>query len=278
MTRFLALIFALIALPVTANAAPVRIGVVTDKATGCDDGLAKKIGGAAFVNHLQKRLNRPITLCGFANNTGAMQALAAGQVELAPSDQASYLPVRDKVRATLAARSAKGAGRVMAMAMVTKASGRKAPNLLIGAKPIFVSQGEVTHDAPLAGLRAAGVDPSKLGREIVAGDLVRAVSDLRSGKGDVLIVDASHYQRLCRGDKPNEKPCDDLKEIWRGRPAVSQALAVRRDMPKDLRYQLISIYIAMHLEAPDAFRFATQTTPGVASFDPTEPEALVEIR
>jgi len=53
---------------------------------------------------------------------------------------------------------------------------------------------------------------------------------------------------------------------------------VRRDMPKDLRYQLISIYIAMHLEAPDAFRFATQTTPGVASFDPTEPEALVEIR
>jgi hypothetical protein len=108
--------------------------------------------------------------------------------------------------------------------------------------------------------------------------LDQAAKDLRSGKGDVLILDAGHYQRLCRSDKPNEKPCADLKEIWRGRPAVSQALAVQRDMPNDLRYQLISIYIAMHLEAPDAFRFATQTTPGVASFDPTEPEALVEIR
>ncbi len=278
MIRLLALCFALIALPFTVHAAPLRIAVVTLAATGCDDGLAKKMGGEVFVRHLQKRLNTIVRLCGFANSTTAMQALGAGKVDLAPADQASYLPVRDKVRATLTARSAKGAGRVMAMAMVTKASGRKGPNLLIGAKPIFVAAGEVTHDAPLAGLRAAGVDLSKLGSEVLAGDLVRAASDLRSGKGDVLVVYASHYQRLCRGDKPNEKPCDDLKEIWRGRPAVTQALAVRRDMQPDLRYQLISIFIAMHLEAPDAFAFATRTTPGAASFDPTEAEALVEIR
>lgn len=278
MIRFLALLFALIALPVTASAAPVRIGVVTDKATGCDDGLAKTIGGEALVKHLQKRLSRPITLCGFANHTAAMQALAEGTVELAPSDQASYLPVRDKVRSTLTARPAKGAGRVMALALVTKASSRTGPKLLTGAKPIFVATGEVAHDAPLAGLRAGGADLSKLGREIVAGTLAQAASDLRSGKGDVLILDAGQYQRLCRSDKPNVKPCADLKEIWRGRPAVSQALAVRRDMPSDLRYQLISIYIALHLEAPEAFRFATKATPGVAAFDPTEAEALVEIR
>jgi hypothetical protein len=277
MIRFLVLILALIALPVLAHAAPVRIAIITGQALGCDDGLANKVGGGAFVRHLQKRLNRPVTLCGFTNTVGAMQALSMGKVDLAPADQGSYLPVREKVRATLTARPAKGAGRVMAMAMVMKRSGRTAPNLLTGAKPIFIATGEVTHDAPLAGLRAAGVDLGKLGKEVVAGDLARAASDLRSGKGDVLIVDASHYQRLCRGDKPNEKPCDDLKEIWRGRPAVSQALAVRRDMQPDLRYQLISIYIAMHLEAPEAFRFATQTTPGVTNFDPTEAEALVEI-
>lgn len=278
MIRFLALIFALIALPVAATAAPVRIGVVTDKATGCDQSLAKTLGGEAFAKHLQKRLNRPIILCGFANRAAAMQALAAGKIELSPSDQASYLPVRDRVRSILAVRSAKGAGRVLALALVTKASSRTAPNLLIGAKPIFVASGEITHDAPLAGLRAAGTDPSKLGREIFAGSLDQAAKDLRSGKGDVLILDAGHYQRLCRSDKPNEQPCADLKEIWRGRPAVSQALAVKRDMPSDLRYQLISIYIAMHLEAPEAFAFATKGTPAVAAFDPTEAEALVEIR
>jgi ABC-type phosphate/phosphonate transport system substrate-binding protein len=278
MIRFLALIFALIALPVTASAAPVRIGVITDKATGCEDGLAKTIGGEAFVKHLQKRLSRPITLCGFANHAAAMQALAAGKVEMAPSDQASYLPVRDKVRSTLTARPAKGAGRVMALALVTKASSRTGPKLLVGAKPIFVASGEITHDAPLAGLRAAGTDLSKLGREILSGSLDQAAKDLRSGKGDVLILDAGHYQRLCRSDNPNQKPCADLKEIWRGRPAVSQALAVRRDMPSDLRYQLISIYMALHLEAPEAFSFATKAMPPVAAFDPTEAEALVEIR
>jgi ABC-type phosphate/phosphonate transport system substrate-binding protein len=244
---------------------------------GCDDGLAKKVGGEAFVHHLQKRLNRSVALCGFANTIGAMQALSMGKVDLAPADQASYFTVRDKVRATLTTHPAKGAGRVMAMAMVLKTSSRTAPNLLKGARLIFLSAGEVPHDAPLAGLRAAGVDLGLLGKEIVAGDLFRGASDLRSGKGDVLIVDASHFQRLCRGDKPNEKPCDDLKEIWRGRPSISQALAVRRDIQPDLRYQLISIYIAMHLEAPEAFRFAIQSTPGVANFDPTEAEALVEI-
>ena len=87
MIRFLALIFALIALPVAATAAPVRIGVVTDKATGCDQSLAKTLGGEAFAKHLQKRLNRPIILCGFANRAAAMQALAAGKIELSPSDQ-----------------------------------------------------------------------------------------------------------------------------------------------------------------------------------------------
>ena len=277
MMRFLALVFALIALPFTAHAASLRIAVVTMAATGCDDGLAKKMGGEVFVRHLQKRLNKTVTLCGFADNTAAMQALGAGKVDLAPADQSSYLPVRDKVRATLTARPAMGAGRVMAMALVTKASGRMGPNRLNGAKPIFLAAGEVTHDAPLAGLRSAGVDLGKLGPEVLAGDLARAAGDLRSGRGDVLLVDASHYQRLCRGDKPNEKPCDDLKEIWRGRPAVLQALAVRRDMQPDLRYQLISIYIAMHLEAPDAFAFATRSTPSVVCFDPTEAEALVEI-
>jgi len=276
MIRFLVLIFALIALPFAAYAAPVRIAVVTMDAAGCDRGLAKTMGGEAFVRHLQTRLNRTVTLCGFADMAAATQALAQGQVDLAPADEEAYLPVRDKVRATLTVRSAKGAGRVMAMALVPKASGRTAPKSLIGAKPIFVATGEVAHDAPLAGLRAAGVDPSRLGRETVAGDLVRAANDLRAGKGDVLIVDASHYQRLCQGERPNERPCADLKEVWRGRPAVSQALLVRRDMPGDLRYPLISIYIGMHLEAPAAFAFATRTAPGAAAFDPTEADALVE--
>jgi ABC-type phosphate/phosphonate transport system substrate-binding protein len=278
MIRFLGLIFALSVLPLTAFAAPVRIAVVTAEAKGCDDGLAKRMGGEAFVSHLKKRLDTQITLCGFANTADAVQALAAGKVDLASSDQAAYLPVRSTVRATLTTRLTKSAGRVMAMALVNKTSSRTAPKLLKGARPIFVANGEVAHDAPLAGLRAAGVDPSTLGREIVAGDLKRAASELRSGKGDVLVVDATQYQRLCLGDKPNQKPCDDLKEIWRGRPAVAQALVVRRDMPNDLRYQLISIYIAMHLEAPAAFAFATRGLPGVACFDPTEADALVEIR
>lgn len=277
MIRLVGLIFTLTALPLTALAGPVRIAVVTAEAKGCDDSLAKRIGAEAFVNHLKKRLDNQVTLCGFTNTAAAVQALAAGKVDLATSDQASYLRFRDKLRATLTTRLSKSAGRVMAMALVTKASGRTAPNLLRGARPIFVANGEVAHDAPLAGLRAAGLDPASLGREIVTGNLTRAASDLRSGKGDVLVVDASQYQRLCLGDKPNQKPCADLNEIWRGRPAVEQALVVRRDMPSDLRYQLISIYIAMHLEAPAAFEFLTLTSPGVACFEPTEADALVEI-
>ena len=62
--------------------------------------------------------------------------------------------------------------------------------------------------------------------------------------------------------------------LWRGRPRAIKALVVRRDMPDDLRFRLIGIYVAMHLEAKEAFAWGASWMPGGAEFEPTEADAL----
>lgn len=261
-----------------AGAAEFRIAAVTPTAGGCDKGLAARIGGEAYVKHLQQRLNEIVILCGYATEAEALRALADGKVDLATSSQAGYPAVRDKVRAILTPRPAAGPSRGLAMALVAGASPRTAPSALTGAVPIFVTTGDLAHDAPLAGLRAAGADVAALAPEVIAGDLAKAAASLRAGRGDVLILYAGHYQRLCRPDAPGAKPCGDLKEIWRGRPAATEALVIRRDLSSDRRFQLIGIHIALHLENKAAFAFAARNAPGAGSFDATEADALVAKR
>ena len=64
------------------------------------------------------------------------------------------------------------------------------------------------------------------------------------------------------------------EDLLRARPRSSEALAVRRDIPNELRYRLIGIHLPLHLEAPAAFAFAAAGVKDAAEFQPAEADAL----
>jgi ABC-type phosphate/phosphonate transport system substrate-binding protein len=111
-------------------------------------------------------------------------------------------------------------------------------------------------------------------REDVATDGEAAAAKLRAGGADALALNAAAWQRLCQDDRPQDHRCGDLKVIWRGRQRAPLALAVRRDIPDELRFRLIGIHVAMHLEAKNAFAWASSFVSNGAEFEPTEAEAL----
>ena len=259
-----------------AGAASLRIAAVTGAAGPCHALEASAPAGEkAYFRHLQSRLGRDVVTCPVVDRAAAARALAAGELDAAVLDPAAYALVQPKTRAILTVRPVGHLNRIPLVAVTTKANG-SATTLasLHGKTVVFGGSVDAALAVPRQALADQGAGPGYFSHEVVAADADSAAAQLRSGAADVLVLNAAAWQRLCQGERAQDDRCADLKMVWRGRPRATLALVVRRDMPDDLRFQLIGIHVAMHLEAKDAFAWASSWIPQAAEFEPTEAEAL----
>jgi ABC-type phosphate/phosphonate transport system substrate-binding protein len=197
---------------------------------------------------------------------------------MAELDPGSYALVADKVRAILTVTPKGAPGRVPVVVAVTATSGITSFADLKGRRSAFAGSATYDFNGPRAALADQGAGRSYFSSETKAEGASAAAQLVRSGGADALVLNGDAWERTCRGETPNARPCSDLKILWRGRPRAKMALAVRRDMPAQIRYRLVGIYVAMHLESPEAFAAASALMPGAGSFDPTEAEALSPVR
>lgn len=259
-----------------AEAASFRIAAVTGTAGACHALEAgAPAGEKAYFRHLEARLGRDILTCPVVDRAAAAQALAAGGLDAAVLDPAAYAPAQATTRAILTVRPAGHLNRIPLVA-VAKAANGSVTDLasLRGKAVVFGGSVDASLAVPRQALADQGAGPGFFSREDVAPSADAAAAKLRSGAAEALVLNAAAWQRLCQGERAQENRCADLKVIWRGRPRAALALVVRRDMPDDLRFRLIGIHVAMHLEAKDAFAWASSWAPQAAEFEPTEAGAL----
>lgn len=230
---------------------------------------------AAYVAHLQKRLEKPVLLCGAKDSAAAAQALQAGEVEMALLEPQRFIAIKDKARAILAPRFEASQGRVLAVALTLKSSGRDNLEKLKFGRPIFIGETPQSRVIPLQALADHGLDTKSLGEPVIATENT-GYQQLRDGKGDMLVITAGARQRICRAEDPKGGICPDVMEAWRGRPTAPKAFAVSNNMSEADRYQLIGIHIAMHNDNPAAFGFVAKLMPKAIMLDPTEPTALLK--
>jgi len=269
----LAAILSLVAL--SAQAASLRIAAVTGSAGACHALEAgAPAGETAYFRLLETRLGRDILTCPVVDRAAAAQALASGAVDIAVLDPAAYALVKAKTRAILTVRPIGGLNRIPVV-VATKATG-PVPDLaaLRGKSVVFGGSAQAALAVPRQALADQGAGPGFFSREDVAADANAAAARLRSGAAGVLALNAADWERLCQGERTQDNSCGDLKVIWRGRPRATLALVVRRDIPDELRFRLIGIHVAMHIEAKPAFAWASSWAPQAAEFEPTEAEAL----
>jgi len=271
------LVLALVAVGLASNAeaATLKIAAIGEVSGPCAPPAAEAPAGEkAYFTLLQERLGRDVLKCPVVDRVEAARALADGKVDLAVLDQAAFEPVKLTTRPILTVRPKGGLHRIPILVM-TKAS-KAAPNLasLKGTTAVFGGQSAAALAMPRRTLADQGLGPGFFAHESVAADTDAAAKELRAGAADAMVINASAWQRLCRGDKPGEDRCRDLKTVWRGRPRAPLAVVIRRDMPDELRFRLIGIHVAMHVEAKPAFAWASSWIAGGAEFEPTEAEAL----
>ena len=259
----------------TAHAASFKIATVTGAAGGCHTLEASAPAGeVAYFRLLRLRLGRDILTCPVADRAAAARAVAAGDADLAVLDPAAYGPEQAKIRSILTVRPTGHLNRIPVV-LATKATS-PAANLadLRGKSLAFGGPSDAAHAVPKQALADQGAGPDFFSREDIVATADTAAAKLRAGGVDALVLNAAAWQRLCEGVKSTDNACRDLKVIWRGRPRASLALVVRRDIPDELRFRLIGIHVAMHLEAKDAFAWASSWIAQAAEFEPTEAEAL----
>ncbi len=275
MRRLLALIGLMVFVPGLVAAAPFRLASQANVTSPCrpltPDAPA---GQRALDKLLAQRLGVDVLDCPVAGARGAADALVAGQVDMGLLDPASYGSVSDKVRAILTLRPKNGLIRSQIVTAVRASGSFKSLGDVRGHRLLFVSAAPYDRDQPRKALADQGAGPSFFSSETVASSADDALARLRKQDGDVVVMNADAWQRSCRGAKPQDQPCGDLRMIWNGRPRADRAFAVRQDMPAQLRYRIIGIFVAMHLEAPDAFKAASAFAPASENFDASEAGAL----
>lgn len=254
---------------------PLRIAIPNAGFEGCTSAPTDP-AAAAYRTHLQTRLEKPVDLCGYKDAAAAGQALVGKEADLAITDPANYVAIKAQTRSIAAPRFEPLVGRVLAVALALKTSGLTKPDQLAGKRPIFISQLPASRAAPLQGLSDYGAPVEGFAPDLITDNEETALAALRAGKGDMLILTGGARQRLCRADDPKVVLCEDVVEVWRGRPTAQGAFVVRNDMGEADRYQLVGIHIAMHKTNPAAFAYIQKLMPGAIMLDPTEATALVK--
>ncbi|MBI1338919.1 PhnD/SsuA/transferrin family substrate-binding protein [bacterium] len=256
-----------------ATPAPFRVAV--EGAEGACTASAGEPGAEALRSHLEHRLKRTVLACGFATKSAAGAALAAGDVDLAMLDGPAFVDAgagaASGIRALVAPRAAAGVGRILTVGVV-RGEGKPASLKEAGtARIVYAGTAPPFYAGPRAAALDHGLAPPTADREVTAAGPEAALSALRAGEADLMLLHASAWQRVCRGERTGDMTCGDLKEIWRGRSSASVAWSVRLDMDRETMLRLVGVLVALHLENRPAFEWMA---PGAGELTPTEAGAL----
>jgi ABC-type phosphate/phosphonate transport system substrate-binding protein len=263
-----------------AGPAPAfRIAVMSPASGPCAALAASAPAGErAYFDLLAKRLDREVQACPVASYAEGAAGLAAGRVDMAVLDAASYPAVQPQVRATLTVHIDGMPVRVPVV-LAVKVGKDGAPGALKGRPVAFGGSSPVSLDLPRQVLAQQGYSV----HEQVTANEVAALASLRAGKADAVALQAAAWQRQCQSPSPKVQPCADLKAVWMARPQAQRAYAVRRDLPDPLRYRVLGVHMAMNLENRPAFDWAAAQVaePGKGAgsdFQPAEALALEPAR
>lgn len=259
----------------TVRAKPLtqlRIAIAADATKPCAQKAADWPDAQRdYVRHLTARLEIPVTLCAMASREETAEALAGGAVDMGLLDREAYLPVKTAVRPILTERIPVDLGRSLAVVAVTEQSPLRALADADRATIILSRANQPMLEGVKRTMKAVGTPAETIGAAMVLDDAAAALTALRAGRGDAVVLSAAEWFRFCRGDKKAENPCEGLREIWRGRRPADQAWSVRRDIPLESHARIVGIHVALFQEMPHIARWLA---PRTTEIEPAEATAL----
>jgi hypothetical protein len=225
----------------------------------------------AYIRHLSERMAVPVQVCPVANRAEAAKAIAEKRADIGLLDPASYAPFKDALRPILTPRTPIDLGRVEVILAVSNTSAMRKLTDVGKATLLFAGSSAPRLDGPRRTLASAGLSQSNPASARILASPAEVASVLQNAPDSVGVFLSADWSRLCRGMSRQDRPCEGLRQIWRGRSQAGVAWAVRRDIPRESWVRLVGIHVALFQEAPEAARWLA---PGTTEIEPTEAGAL----
>lgn len=231
----------------------------TADAPGCyfADALSDP-GAKAYAEHLQSRFSNRIELCLTVDTSEAAALANSGDATLAWIGQDDAETLGENWRSFLTLRAHDNLGRPpYVLFQANGSNGAEDRNQkqigLVAGKPERLFVGMALQTLGDHGLSVEGVDVDQ--RFVAADELFSAV---RTQSVDLGILDANTWGRNCGVLEPAYNPCSDLEVIFQERPRADYAMMIENSQSLEFRYRLVSVHIALHIEAPEAFDWINQ--------------------
>ncbi len=224
----------------------------------------------AYEKLLRQTFDVPVKLVMASDYAGAIQAFAAGQIELAYMSPAAYAAAwtesNGNVMPLLTTQEKDGSTSYVAVLYVRADSGITSIEQLKGKSLAWADPNSASgYLIPRAEFRAMGIDPEPgkyFGRTGFAGGHEQAVIAVvnhqydagvtwSSGLGDI----AQGYTRGMLRVMVDKKLLDmkDIRIIWKSRPILNGPLTIRSDTPADFRADMLAFHLAIPRNYPDIY-------------------------
>lgn len=212
------------------------------------------------ADYLSAELNRPVEILGSAGYGVAIEAFRAHKIEACTIGPFAYVLAAEKalaevivMRGTLDGKPANYAGN---LAVRADSPLNSIADLIAHSKELTVSFVDPASTSgnlvQRAYLDTQNIDPERDFKRIVYSQSHNiSVLTLIAGKADVAAVNDTVFSAMSNAGqlKPGQ-----IRFLWTSPPIPESPVAVRKDLPQDLKIKLRDALVAMRGKAPEAYR------------------------
>jgi phosphonate transport system substrate-binding protein len=243
-----------------------------------------------FADHVKQTLGVDLDLHLASEYAGVIQAIAAGQIEVmdmgASGYAAAWIETNGGVEPLVVPKEEDGSIGYYSVMFVRADSPYHSVDDLAGKTFAWADPNSTSgYLFPLVSLRGMGIEPEKhFGNVVFSGGHEQSIIGVLDGAYDAAVTWTNDIEAHTRGGlhmmlERGVLDAEDIRIIWVSDLIPNPVIAIRSDVPEQMKDDLRAMFLRMHEDNPAVFReVARGNSPGYVEVDHGVYQIAVELR
>lgn len=243
-----------------------------------------------FDQHVQETLGVDLDLFLSSEYAGVIQAIAGGQIEVmdmgASGYAAAWIETNGGVEPLVVPQEADGSIGYYAVMFVRSDSDFQSIDDLKGKNFAWADPNSASgYLFPLVGLRGMGIEPEQhFGNVVFSGGHEQSIIGVLDGTYDAAVTWTNDIEKHTRGGlhmmlERGVLQADDIRIIWVSDLIPNPVIAIRKDVPEEMKNDLRNLFLNLHADNPEVFsEVARGNSPGYVEVDHSVYQIAIDLR
>lgn len=243
-----------------------------------------------FDQHVRDTLGVELDLFLSSEYAGVIQAIAGGQIEVmdmgASGYAAAWMETNGGVEPLVVPQEADGSIGYYAVMFVRSDSDFNSIQDLQGKNFAWADPNSASgYLFPLVSLRGKGIEPEEhFGNVVFSGGHEQSIIGVLDGTYDAAVTWTNDIEEHTRGGihmmlERGVLTADDIRIIWVSDLIPNPVIAIRSDVPEEMKNDLRNLFLNLHIDNPEVFReVARGNSPGYVKVDHEVYQIAIDLR